>query len=348
MTDIEQLLQDVSKCNYISLLDCSSGFWQIEVAEDSKPCTAFITHRGLYHWNVLSFGLRNASATFQKTMNVVLNDHKKYASSYIDDTAVHSVTFEDHLAHLDAVLTTFESVGLTLKLSKCVFCKNSLKYVGHVIGSGTIAADEDKINAILNIAVPTTKKLIRSFTGMANYYRRYIPNLSTLLIPLTELCKKDAPKTVVVTQRLVDAVNCIKQALCSTRVLRSACFEKDFYVQTDASKVAVGACLSQLDDEGDDYPIAFASCKLSTAQQNWSTVEREAFAIIFALKRFDHWLFGSKVIVVSDHNPLSYLLNCVPKSSKLMRWALALQRYNIVVKHRPGRLHGNCDALSRL
>ena len=348
MTRIDDLLQEVGESHYISTLDNTSGYWQIPVHPDSKDKTAFITHRGLYHWNVLSFGLKNAGATFQKTVNHILKPHMSYAKAYIDDTSVHSGTWDDHLFHLDQVLTAFENAGMTLKLRKCKFGMSKVKYVGHIIGSGTVEADTSRIEAILNIPVPQTKKLWRSFIGMANYYRAYIPNMSQILIPLTNLTKNNRPLKPVITDEVISAFDLVKKALCSPQVLHTACFDRDFIIQTDASEYAVGACLTQLDDEGLEHPIAFASYKFSDTQRRWSTIEKEGFAIIFALRKFDSIVFGCKIVVYSDHNPLHYLTESTPKSSKLLRWALALQRYNLTVEHRPGKLNINADALSRL
>jgi hypothetical protein len=183
---------------------------------------------------------------------------------------------------------------------------------------------------------------------MVNYYRAYIPNMSELLIPLTELTKHKMPNKTNNTDKVLEAFEQLKTALCSTKVLRTAQYDRDFIVQTDASDYAVGACLAQLDDEGNEHPIAFASGKLSDTQARWSTIEKEAYAIIFALKKFDHMIFGQNIIVYSDHNPLHFLADSIPKSSKLTRWSLALQRYNLKIEHRAGKLNANCDALSRL
>ena len=294
MPRIDDLVQEVGKSNFISTLDCTSGYWQIEVHPESRDKTAFITHRGLFHWNVLSFGLKNAGATFQKTINTILKDYRKYACAYIDDTSVHSNTWEEHLVHLDAVLTAFENSGMTLKLSKCKFGKSTVKYVGHIIGSGRIAADQSKIAAILDMPVPTTKKLWRSFIGMVNYYRAYIPNMAELLIPLTELTKSKMPNKVRITEAVTRAFEEFKEILCSPKVLRTARYDRDFIIQCDASFYAVGACLAQLDNDGSEHPIAFASSKLSDVQRRWSTIEKEGYAIIFALRKFDAMVFGQK------------------------------------------------------
>jgi len=156
------------------------------------------------------------------------------------------------------------------------------------------------------------------------------------------------PNKVVNTDKVKEAFQVIKDALCSTKVLRTARFDREFILQTDASDYAVGACLSQKDDDGSEHPVAFVSCKLTDTQIRSSTIEKESFAIMFALKKLDYIIFGHKIVVFSDHNPLHYLVDATPKSSKLTRWALALQRYDISIMHRPGVQNANADALSRL
>jgi hypothetical protein len=233
-------------------------------------------------------------------------------------------------------------------LSKCRFAHDSVNFVGHVIGSGNKSADNVKIDAIMSMSPPNTKKKWQSFIGMVNYYREYIPNMSELLVPLTELTRKNSPSNTVNDVRVLRAFDDLKRALCSTTVLRTAKYDRDFLIQCDASNYAVGACLAQVDDEGHEHPICFASSKLSDTQQKWSTIEKEGYAIIFALKKFDHVVYGNNIVIYSDHNPLHFLSESVPKSSKLTRWSLALQRYNIKIVHRPGVDNGNADALSRV
>ena len=193
MTRVDTLLDKVGRCQYISTLDATSGYWQIPVHPDSVDKTSFVTHRGQYAWRVLSFGLRNAAATFQKTMNEILAPHKDYSDAYIDDTAVFSYDWGEHLNHLDQVLQAFCDVGMTLKLSKCKFAMSTVLFVGHTVGSGVKSMDTSRIDAIMAMEPPDTKKKWRSFIGLVNYYRDYVPNMSSLLLPLTDLTKKSAP-----------------------------------------------------------------------------------------------------------------------------------------------------------
>src|SRR5207244_3841419 len=159
----EDLLFEMSSATYISLLDCSTGYFQIPMREADIEKTAFITHRGLFEWLVMPFGLSTASNTFQRVINEVLRCHSTYAHAYIDDTAVYSHSWEDHLLHLEKVLSAFEDVGMTLKLSKCNWGKGTISYIGHTVGSNTRSVVQSKVDAIKVIPEPHTKKLLRSF-----------------------------------------------------------------------------------------------------------------------------------------------------------------------------------------
>jgi hypothetical protein len=344
----EDLLNQVAPANFITTLDCSSGYWQIPMDESSRELTAFVTHRGQYQWKRMAFGLKGASSTYQRVANKILEPHADYANAYIDDFSIYSLTWEDHLRQLDDVLTSIRKSGLTLKLTKCVFAKPRVKWLGHVIGSGTKEVDPDKINLIRDISPPTTVKELRHFLGLTGYYRDFIPNYSSLALPLTDLTK-DRYKVhdFVLGAIELKAFEDLKEVLMSAQVLSAPDFSKPFIIQTDASACAVAACLAQCLD-GVERPIVFASCKLTDVQQRWSTIERESYAVIFALRRFESYVMGASITLYTDHDPLRFLTKGIPNSSKLTRWALALQQFDIVIKHRKGSLNRNCDALSRL
>jgi hypothetical protein len=301
----------------------------------------------MYQWLRMPFGLKGASATYQRVANKILEPHTDYADAYIDDFAVHSKSWDDHLKHLEGVLTSISNSGLTLKLSKCVFAKPKVKWLGHLLGSGVKEVDQDKVNAIQNIPPPTTKKELRQFLGLAGYYRSFIPDYATIALPLTELTKGSKSFHLEPQSKAYEAFVKLKQALSSSQVLIAPDFHSPFIIQTDASDYAVGVCLAQIKD-GYERPIAFASRKLSVTQRKWSTIEKESYAVIFALQRFEHYLLGAKILLYTDHNPLKYLTACAPNNSKLTRWALALQQFDIEVRHRSGTSNKNCDALSRL
>ncbi|GBN70331.1 Retrovirus-related Pol polyprotein from transposon 297 [Araneus ventricosus] len=342
------LLYEVGKANFISVLDLTKGYWQIPMKEEARHFTAFVTHSGHFQWKVLPFGMKNAGSTFQRSMDKALAPHREYCRSYIDDVAIYSQSWRDHLLHIDSVFRSLREVGLTVNLEKCAFGQKRVKFLGHIVGSGQHSPDPEKAEVVRNLSRPSTKKELRSFLGLASYYRDYIPNFSEIVLPLTDLTKRKVPNVLPWSIEAGEAFVKIKDELVRMPTLHTPDISRPFWLYTDASATAIGACLAQHDDVGKELPIAFFSKKLTPTQMKWSTIEREAFCVLEALKKFDTWIFGGKIQVVSDHNPLTYLTSSAPHGAKLSRWALALQRYNLTISYRRGIQHGNADALSRL
>ncbi|GFT34874.1 retrovirus-related Pol polyprotein from transposon 17.6 [Trichonephila clavipes] len=306
MEDAVELIHSIGRANIITTLDLLKGYWAIPMAEDSKNLTSFKTHRQQYRFKVMSFGLKNASATFQREMNKALSCYREFSRAYIDDIAIFSKNWEEHLLHLDTILTKLSELNFTVNLKKCAFGKAQIKYLGHIIGSGKHEPDPEKTAVINNLPVPKTKKELRSVLDC------------------------------VITIALVEAPS-----------LYSPVPDKPYTIHSDASQIGIAACLSQ--KCGDKcYPIAYASQKLSKTQQSWSTIEREAFVIVWSLKKFEVWVFGTEIEFYTDHNPLPYLTKSAPQSARLQRWAFALQKFNVTIKHCPGVKIPHADALSRL
>ncbi|GBM68170.1 Retrovirus-related Pol polyprotein from transposon 297 [Araneus ventricosus] len=253
-----------------------------------------------------------------------------------------------HLLHVDSVFRKWREIGLTVNLEKCAFGQNQVKSLSHIVGSGQHSPDPEKAEVLRNLSRPSTKKDLRSFLGLASYYRDYIPNFSEIVLPLTDLTKRKISNILPWSIEAEEAFVKIKDELIRMPTLHTPDISRPFWLYTDASATAIGACLAQHDDVGKELPIAFFSKKLTPTQMKWSTIEREAFCVLEALKKFDTWIFGGKIQVVSDHNPLTYLTSSAPHGAKLSRWALALQRYNLTISYRRGIQHGNADALSRL
>ncbi|GFX21797.1 hypothetical protein TNCV_2310761 [Trichonephila clavipes] len=201
MEDAVELIHSIGRANIITTLDLLKGYWAIPMAEDSKNLTSFKTHRQQYRFKVMSFGLKNASATFQREMNKALSCYREFSRAYIDDIAIFSKNWEEHLLHLDTILTKLSELNFTVNLKKCAFGKAQIKYLGHIIGSGKHEPDPEKTAVINNLPVPKTKKELRSVLGLCNYYREYIPKYSELVYPLTELTKKRVPDSIPWTEK---------------------------------------------------------------------------------------------------------------------------------------------------
>src|SRR6218665_1921163 len=213
----------------------------------------------------MPFGLKGASATYQRIANKILEPRSDYADAYIDDFAVHSKSWEEHLKHLEGVSTSISNSGLTLKLSRCVFGRPKIKWLGHLLGSGVKDVDQNKINAIQDIPPPTTKKELRQFLGLAGYYRAFNPDYANMALPLTYLTKGNKLFHLAPQSKAFQAFVKLKEVLSSSQVLIAPDFQQPFVIQTDASDYAVGVCLAQLKDRA-ERPIAFASQQLCATQ----------------------------------------------------------------------------------
>jgi len=218
-----------------------------------------------------------------------------------------------------------------------------------LVGSGTHRADPQRLEGLAQMKPPGTKKELRKLLGAFGYYREYIPHYADISKPLTDLTQKTVPSNI--TSRW--SVDCqlsfdrLRSELVSSHVLRIPIVGKPFTLHTDASGKAVGATLGQVDGSGVEQPLAFASQKLTDTQAAWATIEKEAYAVIWALNRFRNLIFGSLVSVYCDHNPLQYIRQCAPKSARLLRWALALQEFNIEFHYKKGSQNVVADWLSR-
>jgi len=273
---------------------------------------------------------------------------KKYASSFIDDVAVFSKLLDSHLEHLDSTLSHIEESGLTLNFEKCSFFQNYVRFLGRIVGGGTHRIDPDNLKAIESLVFPKTKKQLRSVLGLINYYRAYIDHLADKIKPLTEMVKNNKPVILVPTVEAVKAFEDIKNMLMNAPILKCPDFDKDFIVQADSSLHGSGCVLSQVFD-GNEYPICYASCTFTDAQKKWTISELECYGLMFALKRFDSFIYGRNITIVTDHSALTFLKNKSSSNPRLARWSLALQRYDLKeIVHRKGTEFGHCDALSRL
>jgi hypothetical protein len=346
MGDIEATISQMKDDRYFTKIDLAKGYWQIPVAEESRPMTSFVTPGGSYQFLKMPFGLVNSGATFNRMMGKIIHgladvDH------YVDDVIIHSKTWQEHVATLEKVLERIQEAGLTIRPSKCMVGYREIDFTGHTIGNGTVTTETDKIEKIKNAERPGTKTQVRSFLGLVGFYRKYIHNFATLATPLTDLTKKGAPNHVKWTKSEELAFQALKSALVTSPILRLPDFRKDFVIRTDASDVGVGAMLMQEYEDG-LFPIAYASKKLLQPERNYSVIERECLAIVFAVKKFQNYLYGREFGIQTDHKPLTYIRICKNESARIMRWSLFLQKYNFRIEAIHGRDNIGADYLSRL
>lgn len=346
-SDMRSILDKAAGARYITGLDLQQAFFQVELEPESRPYTAFRSPFGLYHYCVLPNGAKNSSKCFQRLADTVLRGAEDYAAAHVDDFIIFSSTWEQHMEHLSDILMRLRQANLTVKLKKCQFARKKIKILGHVIEGGCLKPDPEKVEAIDNYPTPKTKRQVRAFLGLGNFYNRFIPDFGTKAAPLTELIRKDRPDKVHWTDATEQAFKTLKEDLTSDRMLIPADVRKPFILRCDASGTGIGSVLAQVDINGLERPIGYASRKLIPREANMSTVERELLSVVWSLNHFQQFTYGTRVHVYTDHNCLKWLQTMANHNPRLTRWALALQRYDLDIHYIPGRHNEMADALSR-
>jgi hypothetical protein len=339
---IEELLEELQGDQWFTTLDLCSGFHQIKMAPGEGFKTAFQTHSGHYEYNVMPYGVTGGPATFQTMMNVLLEPLlQKCAVVFIDDILIYSKTWQEHLQHIKEVLTLLQTHQFHVKLSKCSFAKQQLCYLGHIVSAKGVATDPSKIESIQNWLVPANVKDLRSFLGMAGYYRRFVSHFGLIAKPLTNLLKKGTQ--FLWTSETKAAFQALKKALISAPVLTLQNFSLPFFVETDASAKGIGAVLQQ-----QGHPIAYVSKALGIKAQGLSTYEKEYLAILMAVEHWHHYLQSSTFIILTDQKSLTHLDDqrlTTPWQHKALTKLMGLN-YKIVYKK--GVDNKVADALSRV
>ena len=345
MTRSDDIFVKLSKDKYLSKIDMAKGYWQIPVSEDDKQYTAFITHDGLYQFKRMPFGLVNSGATFNRLMRKLL-DRLDNIDNYVDDVLAHTIGWKEHLDTLRGTFCRIRDANLTVRPTKCLFGYPTLDYVGQNVGGGEMMPREEKADQIRNADRPKTKRQVRSFLGLTSYYRSYIPDYAQKALPLIELTKKGKPNQVEWSQNEERSFLSLKDSLCSRSILKLPDVNKEFTLQTDASEYAMGAVLLQ-EHEGNLFPVAFASKKLQPREVNYSVIEKECLALVWAVKKYHIYLYGRSFVLQTDHQPLVYLNSVAHSNSRLMRWSLYLQSYQIRIEAIKGSQNVGADYMSR-
>lgn len=346
LPNIEDTLYNLHGVKYFSSLDLVKGYYQVPVAENSKEYTAFVTGSGHWQFKRMPFGLCNGPATFQKLMNTVLSGFSvDHVMAYLDDVLVMSKSFEDHLDMLDKVLSRFEEHGLKISPPKCQIFRGKLKFLGHVISTEGLLPLPENVETVLSMKPPKTVVGVQRFLGMVNYYRRFIPDCSVLIKPLTSII---GSKKLKWTEECQNAFDSLKRALTSPPVLTFPDFEsgEPLRLYTDASKYGAGACLKQLQGQVDRV-IAYISTTFNSAEIKYSVLDKELAAIRWAVKRLRPFLWGRRFVVYSDHKPLSYIQGMRLLDGRLARTLEELGDYDFEIQYIPGHLNVLADALSR-
>lgn len=345
LPNITEILDKVGGAKYFSVFDLASGFHQIGVDPEDQPKTAFSTPNGHYEYQRMPFGLKNAPATFQRLMDLVLSGLQGVELFvYLDDIVVYSSSLQQHGHQVRRLLRRLKEHGLTLQTDKCEFLRKEVTYLGHILSESGVKPNPHNLEAVRKFPSPSSKKNIKQFLGLAGYYRRFIPNFAEQARPMTKLLKKAV--AFVWGEEQQKSFEELRDALCEEPVLQYPDFSRPFSLTTDASDHALGAVLSQ-GEKGEERPVNYASRTLSKAETNYSTTEKECLAVIFAINYFRPYLYGREFTLYTDHQALVWLHNVKDPSSRLTRWRLRLAEYNFRIIYKSGVTNTNADALSR-
>ena len=338
---VDELLDELHGSKVFSKLDLRSGYYQIRMREEDIPKTAFRTHEGHYEFRVMPFGLSNAPSTFQALMNQIFRPHlRKFVLVFFDDILIYSQDEALHEEHLMVVFTLLKQNRLHINTAKCYLGQPRLEYLGHWVSADGVATDAGKVTAIKKWPRPKNIKEIRSFLGMAGYYRKFVRNYAIIATPLFQLTKGN---TIQWTPDVEHAFQSLKQALTSTPVLALPDFTKPFILETDASTSGIGAVLIQA-----GRPVAFYSHSLPKSKLPRSAYEIELFAVVMAVQRWKHYLLHNPFTIRTDQASLKYLWEQKEIQSRYARWMVKLMGFRFHIEYREGRTNKVADALSRV
>ncbi|XP_055345118.1 uncharacterized protein LOC129592977 [Paramacrobiotus metropolitanus] len=344
----DELLDACAGNKYYGKMDLQSGFWQIPMDPDSINKTTFVTQDGMFRFKRMPFGVCNGPATFQLCMDKVLSKAKRKGCvfGYIDDVIFAGKTWEIFMQNMRNVLQSLVEAGFTIKPTKCEFGMKEMGFLGHILSEDGIRMDPEKVTAVSEFKRPQTERQLRSFLGLANYYRKFIMGYVQKTCHLYELLRQDKQVKKDWNKVHEDEFNSLKQLLCEGPVLAKFDPAKPTVIECDASKEGIGAVLSQ-----DGHPIAYASRVLHGAERSYGVTEWECLAVVFAVRKFKPFIDYAEFTVRTDHQALTNLLrsetNKVGMNPRLTRWAMALQGHQFKIEYKPGKYCDNADALSR-
>jgi len=359
---IEELLDCLGGSKFFSVVDMKSGYHQVEIFEPHKERTAFtVGPLGFYEYNRMPFGLTNAPATYQRLMENCLADyHLKICCVFIDDIIVFGKTYEEHLENLRLVMERIRQAHLKLAPKKCSFFKRKVKFVGHIVSEHGVEIDPAKTEKVTTWPKPTSPEDVRRFLGFVGYYRRFIENFSKISRPLTDIMPIPTGKKKTRGKKSTQkrewhwgdeqdrAFNTLKQHLTSTPILAYADSTLPYELHTDASGLGLGAVLYQ-EQHGKKRVICYASRGLNKSEKNYPPHKLEFLALKWAVTdKLKDYLYGTNFTVLTDNNPMTYVLTTAKLDATGHRWLAALAAYDFNIQYRPGKSNGDADGLSRL
>jgi len=349
---IDEIFDGLNGATVFSTLDLYSGYHQIPMHPESIDFTSFTTIFGNFNFNVMPFGLTNAPATFQREMNKILFPLiGKCVYNFIDDILVFSKTKEEHLTHLNEVLSIFRKNNLKINIEKCSFMKKEVKVLGHLLTNKGLRPLPDKIEAIVNWNPPKDVSELRSFLGTVGYYRQFIRNYSALSEPLCRLLKKN--QKFIWTNEQDTSFSILKESLIKAPILKFPDFSRPFIIRTDASCQGLGGVLLQKGEEenGVEHPVHYISRTLKKAERNYGITDLEGAAVYYAITKFKPYILGNKMdtIIITDHKPLLGLFqNKEPNNARQTRWCIKASMLGVKIVYEPSKNNVVADSLSRL
>ena len=343
---IHDLLNNLGGANVMSTIDLANAFHQCEIDPADQEKTAFTVRNSKYHYVRVPFGIQSAPGFFARVINDVLYDVLgANCLAYLDDLILFNANKEQHLDTLEAVMKALSQANIKLKVSKCRFFANQIKFLGYQVNRDGLTMDPSRIDAINTMPLPTNKKGLQAFLGVVNYYRIFVRDFASLAEPLYELLRKQSKFKW--TDRQTQAVNILKSKLASAPIVQFPDFSRRFYLHTDASNTGIGAVLMQ-EKNGLLHPLAYVSKTLNEAQRRYATTKKEALSLVYALEQFRHMILMFPISVYTDHKPLLGALTKPTKDECLQRWSLLIQEYKIDLQYLEGKKNIFADTLSRL
>ena len=342
---IDDSLDAISTASIFSTIDLMNGYWQVQCDPQDAEKTAFSTPHGLFQFKVMPFGVCNGVATFERLTEYILAGlNWQICLVYLDDIIVFSPDFKTHLTRLDQVLERIGIAGLKIAPKKCNFFQEEVLFLGHIVTKDGIGTDPSKVEVVQSWPTPRNIHAVRSFLGTCSYYRRFIKGFADIAKPLHKLTEKQVK--FIWTAECQNSFEILKARLTQAPILGYPEPDCHFILDTDASNFGIGAVLSQIQN-GQERVIAYYSKALSKAERNYCVTRRELLAVVLSIKHFHHYLYGVNFTVRTDHGALSWLMKFKNPEGQIARWLQLLSTYNLEIKHRAGKQHGNADGLSR-
>jgi len=347
---MDDCIDSLGSAVVFTTLDANCGYWQLPIREKDQELTTFVCHKGTFKYVRMPFGLSNAPATFQRALDIILARYRwQTCLVYLDDVIVFSSREEDHIGHVREVMQALHKAGVTLKLRKCEFFQNSVRYLGHIIRPGRLEIDLARTKALLKAQHPENQSELRSFLGCFNVYRRFIRDYTKIAAPLFALLRKGQPvKIAQLSEEAIYAFDELIRAVTNPPVLALPRADLPYSIDTDASDYQLGVALFQHPTEGPRQPIGYWSRTLQGAERNYSTPEKECLAVVWACGVLRPYLQGAPFVVHTDQASLRWLLTTTDGTGRLMRWRLRLSEFDFDVRYKKGTKNSVADCLSRL